>query len=162
MSELQPRRCQQSPWWSHGKNPSAIKSFRKTHCTIQSFWTSADGSETSVVLEVAIYYPDGLHDQHRLSVGSHEKTLNWRFWKLATKYNDLRSGLYKNRNKNLVQILHDKSIYTLHYLTLKLHVSSGSHVKKTSSSTTVQTILLVETLYKTQQKKHVPGENSGK
>ena len=64
---------------------SAIKSFRKTHCTIQIIWTTADCSETSVVLKVVIYYPDGLHDQHRLSVGSHEKNVIRRFWKLATK-----------------------------------------------------------------------------
>ena len=105
-----------------------LKNFEWVNVNVEEVLSTPDDAQCGYILEVDLEYPDYLHEEHSdFPLAPTKDTVN-RCW-LSDYQLDLMRGLPSTcQNKKLLQTLHKKSRYTLHYVTLKLYVKLGLRV----------------------------------
>ena len=116
------------------KLPSPLNSFETVqNIDLNKILETTNDSEEGYILEVDLHYPDKLHDGHQdFPLAPTKERIYYK--SLGEKQQELLEIMGETRpysqGTKLIQSLSNKSIYTVHYITLKLYVSLGMEVKK--------------------------------
>ena len=98
---------------------------------LQTILKTTDESHWGFNAEFDLEYPNDLHDNHKDLLVAPKKNAK-PFWLSEYQFEillDIKLK-YKFRKKKRWQTLYNKECYTLHYITLKLHVVLGLKLKK--------------------------------
>ena len=119
------------------KFPLPLKSFvlkKEGEIDLHEILNTPDDSPIGFILEVDLHCPEHLQDLHAdFPLAPTKEAISF-FWLGEYRRKTLESlgtKTYSTKNKKIIQTLHDKSSYTLHYLTLKLYCELGLEVTKT-------------------------------
>ncbi len=98
---------------------------------LECLLSTPSDSDVGYILELDLEYPEELHDLHSDFPLAPEKTVVEELW-LSPYQKALRNRMRTNvqKSKKLLQTLHKKFNYTVHYRTLQLYVQLGLKITK--------------------------------
>ena len=110
-----------------------LRNFHWTNDTLEEIIQTSEDSDYGYVVEVDLDYPVELHDHHKDYPLAPTKEVVQKAW-LGTYQRELliksKVPVESTKTRKLLQTLHNKRNYTIHYITLKLYIELGLKVTK--------------------------------
>ena len=133
--------------------------------SIDEILATPDNSDYGYIVEIDLKYPQLLHESHRDYPLAPTKEVVQKDW-LSRYQTNISDQMKNNENcgptigkvKKLLQTLHDKTHYIIHYKLLKLYVKLGLIVTKTVSHRKVQTRIVARTVHNSKYKQTKSGK----